>query len=87
LILSGKPFDMYPLNCKYLFHTCCALRYNLKLLTRFVKQFLEEPVDLNSFVPPTAKRFALRQLELMEMGRGRRTARIITEYEFAEELK
>ncbi|KAL4425206.1 hypothetical protein ABPG75_009222 [Micractinium tetrahymenae] len=47
-----------------------------------------EPVDLSSFEPPTARRFALRQLELMH-GRGlsQRRAYEITEKEFAEERR
>lgn len=42
-----------------------------------------EPVDLGSFEPNTARRFAARQLQLMEEGVPRREARKQTEAEFA----
>lgn len=42
-----------------------------------------EPVDLGSFEPSTARRFAARQMELMESGMPRREARAQTEEEFA----
>ena len=33
-----------------------------------------EPLDLSSFEPPTARRFALRQLELIDSGMTKRAA-------------
>ncbi|KAL4435585.1 hypothetical protein ABPG77_002548 [Micractinium sp. CCAP 211/92] len=47
-----------------------------------------EPVDMSSFEPPTARRFALRQLALMqEQGLSQRKAYDIVEAEFAEERR
>lgn len=46
-------------------------------------QALLEPVNLASFDPPTPKRFALRQLELMKQGISRRDAFTKVEKEFA----
>eukprot|EP00884_Botryococcus_braunii_P023270 jgi/Botrbrau1/9627/Bobra.0131s0007.1 len=50
-------------------------------------EFLEEPVDLNSFSPPFARKFAWRQLELMEAGMTRKAAERLTEREFKDELE
>ncbi|KAL4854601.1 hypothetical protein ACK3TF_004756 [Chlorella vulgaris] len=45
-----------------------------------------EPIDLASFEPPTGRRFALRQLELMQhKGLGKRSAAVQAEREFAEQ--
>ena len=42
-----------------------------------------EPIDLGSFVPPTARRYAFRQLELMEeKGMSRAAAKAQVEQEF-----
>ena len=42
-----------------------------------------EPIDLGSFEPTTARRFASRQIQLMEQGLSRRDASIQTREEFA----
>ena len=44
-----------------------------------------EPVDLGSFKPSTARRFAYRQLELMESGLPRKQAKEQAEREFLAE--
>ena len=44
-----------------------------------------EPINLGSFEPSTARRFAYRQLELMENGIPRRQAKEQTEKEFLAE--
>jgi hypothetical protein len=44
-----------------------------------------EPIDLGSFEPSTARRFAARQLELMDQGISRKDARLQTQSEFKAE--
>ena len=44
-----------------------------------------EPIDLGRFEPSTARRFAARQLELMDQGLSRKDARLQTETEFTAE--
>lgn len=47
-----------------------------------------EPLDLASFEPPTARRFALRQLEVMErQGMTKRSAAALVEREFAAQRR
>lgn len=61
---------------------------NCPLMTGTIcEQFLEEPVDLNSFTPPIARKFAWRQLELMETGLSRKAAEKMVEMELKEELE
>lgn len=56
-------------------------------LYQLLSQFLEEPLDLNSFDPPVARKFAWRQLELMEKGMSRKKAEQQTEEELKDELQ
>lgn len=46
-----------------------------------------EPIDLGSFEPSTARRFASRQLELMDQGISRKDARLQTQTEFKAEAE
>ena len=51
-------------------------------------QAKQTPVDLSSFDPPPARRFAIRQLELMEQqGMSRHQAQGAVEKEMAEETR
>ena len=58
------------------------MQENLKSLANALQAMLE-PVDLTSFEPPTAKKFALRQLELIDQGMSRRESYAKVEAEFA----
>lgn len=54
----------------------------------FFPQARLEPIDLASFEPPTARRFALRQLELIEKeGMSKRAAAALVESEFAAQQR
>ena len=50
-------------------------------------QAKQEPVDLSSSEPPTARRFAWAQLAYVNQGKSARTARQAVEADFAEESK
>ena len=65
---------MFPIGTKHL---------QLEQLTELsiIKQAKYIPVDLRSFDPPLAKKFALRQLALMETGVSRQEAQARVESE------
>jgi hypothetical protein len=71
-LLEGEGGVIYPASTECLpCVTPCAFLSVLCLQARL------EPIDLASFEPPTGRRFALRQLELMQhKGLGKRSAAV-----------
>lgn len=73
----------YPFPTQYFFPEA-------PLIEQFYARYPEaksEPVKLNSFVPPLAKRVALRQLALMEQGMTESDARERADGEYEEQIK
>ena len=62
-------------------HANCS-RSHLSLSCHSPPQAKLEPVDLTSYEPPTARRFVLRQMQLIEGGMARKEAFAAVEQEF-----